>query len=979
MSTVNAPINRFDGGILGDQLHNRVDIPTYANSAAEMVNFRADVQGTMTRRPSMFYVADVDVTTDYFGQDVVNGEAEIWPFYYSINESYLVLAKESGLRFFDTDDDEVRIPEVSVLIGPYTDESAAPASLNASGDSLFLDSDGGEPAIAQYPIGIGESGVLHVVEFEILHGPIDVYIGSAQGDDDLMRFSRLRAGHHCLAFTPSSTGTVYLRFENRDNAGRMINRNSVRVMSGPEFTVPTPYLAGDLKSVHFDQIRDVLYLTHVDYWVRRLERRGPHSWSMVRLMPEDGPFGDTNSTNTTLRVQRRSGEVMMYASDAFFSERDEGVLYELTHPGQTVSETANAAGVATEGIKVTGIGNARRFNVYLDGTFSADVTLQRSSGNENNYTDFVYYDSVTSETVSDDLDNQTWYYRLIVKAGDFTSGSVGMTLIYGGGSQTGVVRVVQHINSTQVTAEVLDTVADVGETTTWRRGAWNNDDGHPSSITTGFGRLWLARGSNVWSSNSDDFTSFKDGEEADEGINATIAAASSDSIQWLGFLNALCIGTTSVEYLGIPNTNSEPTGPTNFQFTAPVTEEGSRRVQPVRTDGSLLFVHRSGKKLIQFTQNPQALSETSMIAIDLVARTPELLDFDEIISIAIQREPERRVYVVMSSGLAYELLFRREGGVDLVAWNRIETNGLVDRVVVLPRQNQDTVYFLTRRKNASGTDWRRYLERYGSERTRCMDDVGHLDSAVRYEMEKPDSTLTIQGVVGSVATMRATETDVFAAGNVGAEIWVNGSRGEITGVTGTDEIQVAMHWPMDHTRQAPAGSWGFRQPFTVLTGLGHLLGQQVTVWANLEEHPQLYNVEVVPGINAPDGGKVTLPNPVSVAMVGHKFESRWQSLKLAYGAEKGTAIGQPKAIEALHLLLHRTSALEFGPTFEKMWEIALRSEEINYDQPNPFYTGEKEVDFDGGFSPDSRLCLKVSGPSPATVAGVVPRLTTEER
>lgn len=979
MAPVNPPIVRFDGGVIGKRLHNRVDIPSYPNGAEIMQNFRPSIQGIMDRRPPLVHVDTFDTHTK---------KGELWPFYFNIDDTYLLLITDEGMKVY-ANSGEITIPtQTATLSGSYTDESTGSASISSVGDNLFLDSNGSDTAIAQRTITINEANTSHTLAFRINQGTISIRVGSTSGDDDLMLYENLRKGDHYLSFTPGATGTKYIQFFHTDNAGRILDNSAsfaLGIVSGNTFRVPVPWAEADLREVQLHQIKNVLYAVHEDYWPRRIERRADRSWSVTRLEPNDGPFGDLNTTLTTLTPDDTTGEITLTASTALFTANDVGVIYQMTGAGQSQSAVASAADVQTGGVKVTGIGSAERsFTIEITGTFVATVTLQRSSGNENNYTDWQTYTAATSLSIYDTFDNQTWYYRLNVKGGDYTSGTVNMTISFPGGSSTANVRVIQFNSTTEVLAEVInDTVlANTDATRTWKRGAWNNDDGYPVAITEGYGRLWFGRGNFLWASKSDDFTSFDAGEadEADLAIVAEIGTASDDGVRWLGFTVNLAVGTAAEEKIGLGNTDSEPVGPSNFQVL-PSTEEGAALVQPVAAIQSMIFVHRSRQKLMQFVQNPRALSDTSYIAVDLAARSPELLEGDKIIQVVVQREPERRIFVIMESGRLLEQLFRREGDLDIVAWSTCPTDGFVERGCVLPRNDEDRVYFITRRQDSAG-NWERHIEELGTERRNAPDDFGHLDACLRYELEKPDTTAQVSGTSGTI-TVTAGAASTFVGGDVGATIWINGGKGEIASYVSGTEITVDVKLELDTDDVAPAGTWGYNQAVTTLTGATHLANQSVKLFG---DHKDL-GTFTVDGSGEIDFS-TEIPGGVSYAYAGKGYTSRWKSLKLSYGGTKGTALMQPKAIKGLALALYE--ALEglrygfsrngLGYSKEKTWPVNLKRGSQPLDEPLKLFSGESDdLGFDGGFDPDARLLLQIEDAGPCSVAGIVPRIETRDR
>ena len=958
MVASNPPILTFTGGVLGGELHNRVDMQAYPTACAILENFRPRIQGPMTRRPPMLHVD---------GFDDHDEEGRLYSFLYSDAENYVVLHTATGFQFY-AGDERITIPSVTAsLAGSWTNASTSPSTISTSGGVLWLNANGSAKAIARKAITTSNVGTLHVLAFEVRHGPVNVRIGTTAGDDNLMEWNRLRSGVHYLAFTPDNA-TTYLEFWHDNNAGRAVTDNVTIKTATTSYLLPTPFSASAIQEADRQQIRDVLYLVHNDYWPRRLERRGQHSWSIVKLLPDDGPFGDTNTTTTTLTPSGTRGEITLTASTALFTSADVGVLYELNQGGQNKEASASADDTYTDGIKVTGLYAAgRSFSLEISGTFVGTVTLQRSSGNENDYTNWLTYTSPTSVSVYDGKDNETWYYRLAVLPGDYTSGTIDMRLTFQGGSTAGIVRVTKYTSSTSVTAEVLNDTAlgSTSATRVWKRGAWNETDGFPSDIARGYGRLFIGRDSTVWASKSDDFTSFEAGTDADQSFSMTLASPSSDSIRWMAMVNHLVVGTSSNEMIGLANTNNEAIGPTNFQFLDG-TEEGGARIRPVVVAGSVLYVHRSRKKLMQFTQNPKALSETSYISVDLTARAPEILNA-EIVGMTAQREPERRIIVWLASGRMVELLFRREGELDVVAWSNAPTDGRVEDATVVPNDNQDTVYFITRRQLGDGS-YVRGIEKYSAERIVAPDEYGHLDAAVRLALEKPDTVAEPSGTTGSITI--ETNDDAFVVGDVGARLWINGGRGLITAYTNARQVTVNLTTVLEDDTPADSGTWGFGQEMTAISGLDHLEGVEVRIYGDMKDL----------GTATVSGGEIDLPEACSIALVGRHVRSRWKSLKLAYGAQKGTALTMPKGIKGVGLLLHKCGPqLRYGPKFTSMWDVKTRDDSVAWGEPVPLFSGEKEIGFDGGFGPDPRLCLDVDGPAPATVAGLVPRMDERDR
>src|SRR5690606_26462666 len=248
----------------------------------------------------------------------------------------------------------------------------------------------------------------------------------------------------------------------------------------------------------------------------------------------------------------------------------------------------------------------------------------------------------------------------------------------------------------------------------------------------------------IWASASDDFTNFEEGTDDAQAFSRRLATPSSEGIRYLRFLNHLVIGTKTAEHIGVPNTASEPVGPTNFQTLAS-TYKGGSSIMPVEADGSVIFIDRTRKKVLQFTPNPKALSETAYITVDLNELSPDLM-WDGIVDMGIQRLPEPRIFVVLASGIVRTLLFRRDvGDLGIAAWSTIRTpGGFIENVNVVPQNEEDAVYFIVRRTINGQTV--SYIERLGSEVVLNDEDAFYLDSALSLELTRPQTAARPSGV-----------------------------------------------------------------------------------------------------------------------------------------------------------------------------------------------------------------------------------------
>tara|TARA_B100000242_G_scaffold294380_1_gene276967 strand:- start:9703 stop:11763 length:2061 start_codon:yes stop_codon:yes gene_type:complete len=80
------------------------------------------------------------------------------------------------------------------------------------------------------------------------------------------------------------------------------------------YEIVSPYGENDLDEIKFTQSADILYLTHPNYQTRKLSRTGHTAFSFSLFEAVDGPWGEINTTSTTLTASATSGSVTITAS-----------------------------------------------------------------------------------------------------------------------------------------------------------------------------------------------------------------------------------------------------------------------------------------------------------------------------------------------------------------------------------------------------------------------------------------------------------------------------------------------------------------------------------------------------------------------------------------------------------------------------------------------------------------------------------------
>jgi len=150
-----------------------------------------------------------------------------------------------------------------------------------------------------------------------------------------------------------------------------------------------------------------------------------------------------------------------------------------------------------------------------------------------------------------------------------------------------------------------------------------------------------------------------------------------------------------------------------------------------------------------------------------------------------------------------------------------------------------------------------------------------------------------------------------------------------------------------------------------LSGLYHLEGETLTVIANGAAHPDV----------TVSNGSVTLNYSATTAALGFKYTSNMQTMRIESGSRDGTSQGKPKRVHALTARFFETVGAEIGNSSNETDRIPFRSSADDMDEGIPLFSGDKNIEFPGGFD-DDRLYVRQEQALPLTVLALFPRMNT---
>lgn len=703
-------------GVVDKKHLARVDLERMRLAAETQKNIIPLTTGPAFGRPGLEYISSTDS----------NDVCRLKEFVFGATDAVLMEFTDYLFRA-RVDDVLVTRPAVTATVGTgyfgadasWTKTATTGATVTISGGFLNLTATAkGSRASATQTITVNEADTEHALRIVIERGPVKLRVGSTSGGDEYVSETTLRTGTHSLAFTPTGAN-FYIEFFSKEQTLKRVQ--SCIVESSGVMTLPTQWDEDSLFLMRFAQSADVVFVACSGVCPQRIERRSNRSWSIVDYTPGTGPFTSGRTRDVKLTPSVTEGNGTLTADAALFNSSHVGALFTLFHEGFECSTPLAGEDQFTSPFKVTGIKATeytdRNWEYTVTGTWSGTLRWFRSF--DSDVSGFRYFrkeqsssaqtitTNVSSVTNDDDDDNAIVWYKIGFESGLYTSGTATIAVDYDGGGGSGIARVTGYTSATEVDIEVLRNFNGTSSTADWRECEWSNSTYRPTAVTFAEGRLWWSAADRIWASVSDDYENFDDEIEGDAGpISRSIATGGVNATQWLLSVQRLLIGTDGSVATCKSSSLDEPITPSNLSIKESSTT-GAAAVDPVKIDGRGVYVERSGTALMELTYDSGALdyqsTQLSKLCTDLFAAGVKTM--------AIQRRPDSRIWVVMDDGTCVCVVY--EPGEDVLAFIEIETDGQFESVAVLPEATQDAVYFVVNRTINSSTV--RYVEKLAKD------------------------------------------------------------------------------------------------------------------------------------------------------------------------------------------------------------------------------------------------------------------------
>lgn len=795
-----------------------------------------------------------------------------------------------------------------------------------------------------------------------------------------------------IPFEFSVTQTYVLEFGH--NYFRIYKDGGQVVSSGSAVEVATPYGTSDLSAIKFTQSADLMYLVHPDYSPRVISRSSHTAWTIAEVAFRRGPMQDENSTTTTLVASASTGNPNITASASLFVATDVGRIIKL-HEGYAKISSITSATVAVAAVQENSDGRTELLPGYTADTIGFAEGDPSDTGLEHN-------DRITDST-GDFVTQGFKVGQFITVTGAGTSGNnVTNKLVVQVTADTILLAPSADL-VTEAAGQDVTIVGVLAASTSWSFGAFSATTGFPSTVTFFEERLVFANTATepqtLFFSVSGDFTDFAEGITSGSSLTYTIGSNQVNVIRYLVAARSLIVGTSGGEYV-VTSGTQEPLNPTNTQIKRQTTY-GTADIQPVQVGNVTLFVQRAKRKVRELGYNYDADSYT---APDLTILAEHITE-SGIKEFALQQEPDNIVWCVLENGKLVGMTYRREEQV--VAWHEHIIGGrfgtctvtvsdyaniAVGTTLTFTKSDGSIVTFTS--EAVSGDDpadtslgWRPNE----SNNTTADNIFTRINAHADFTVANPSAAIVTifetnhngSGFLSCVSsdTTRLVTTDegisqveslAIVPGDLDEDsVYMIVKRTVNGAVSRSIEYFSAFDFGTDVTDAffvdsalSYSGSAA-----TSMSGLGHLEGETVAILADGSTHPT----------KSVASGALTLERTATKAHIGLNYSSILQTMRIEAGGTEGTSQAKIKRIHDVTLRLYRSVGAKVGSLESELDLIHFRSSADRMDTAIGLFSGDKEVEFRGGYDSDAFVLVKQDQPLPLTILAIYPRLITYDQ
>lgn len=744
------------------------------------------------------------------------------------------------------------------------------------------------------------------------------------------------------------------------------------------YEVVTPYAGSDLAGLSFDQYRDRVRITSLDFAPRDLTRNDTTNWvlSTVSISPSAvGPtvtgesLSDTGTAETVFAVTKVLADGTESVEGEWY-RLDSAVNYPITEGSVSIQWAA-----ATDAIY---------YNVYRSIVSGGTTAQTLSLGSELGYLGKTYGTKFTDPNIIPDFGRTppriyNPFAAGAIRSITVTAGGSGYTsppavAATGGGSGL-VARAIINDSGAVVNVVILDggsgytspgvTFSGGGGSGATATAVASPATGVYPALSTIFQQRQIFACSveypvTIWGSQSKRFENFNSSElvlDTDSFEFDLDTSAINPIKHILPTRGGLLVLTQENVWLVNGGDNNQPITPTSA-IADPQTYTGVSELKPIRIGPNILYTEGKGYAVRELSYN-----EISRVysGVDRTVLSSHLFGFDKTItSWAYQESPYKVVWSIRSDGAL--LAFTTVGEEEVFAWTPCETQGKFLDVVSSREGNEDRVYLMTQR--FIDGRWSKFVEQMDLRQFVNVEDAWCVDCGLSLDGTTSAGSLTVfyDGTTYTAqvtgGSLTGSVDKILRAGN---GIWrvseeINASTVEL------ELYQEPTNWVPEtgnaYTYEMPTGTWTLDAEVSSLSGLWHLEGEEVSILADGNVLPR----------QTVTNGAITLTSPASRVTVGLRFTCRAKTLPLI--VPQAGIEAKRKRIVAVAVRLYNSRALKVGDSYETLYSFPERTNE-QPGRPIALQNGIKQMPIGSTWDEEAHTFFELSDPLPATLLSLV--------
>ena len=744
----------------------------------------------------------------------------------------------------------------------------------------------------------------------------------------------------------------------------------------PVYQISSPYGEEHLDGLYFDQYRDRILITSVDFAPRTLTRNDHDSWTLAEadISPYyDGPTIGSFSTSVAGDAET------IFAVTKVLSDGTESVVGNLAKCDNIVNYPVTEGSIS---ILWTAETDAVYYNVYRSivsvsevlsfgaelgyvgrtkGTKFTDPNIVPDFGRvpPTNYNPFEP-GAILSITMTADGSAYTPTSTVAVSgAGATGSGFAGRVIV----DDTGQIVNVEILSGGSGYVEpVTVTFSGGGAGATATADARAMTGTYPALSAIFQQRQVYAASENepitVWGSQYKRFDNFSSSDLVldSDSYELTLDTAAIAPIKHLfSTRGGLLAMTQEAVWLLSGGGADKPLTPTNA-LADPQTYTGVSDLIPLRIGSGILYTEGKGYavRMLEYNEISRVHSgvDRSILANHLFGAGKELIRW------GYQESPFKTVWAVREDGvmLAFTIVTEEE----VFAWTPCETRGKYTDLLTVRESNEDVVYVTVERFIAGR--WSKFIERMDLRQFVNVEDAWCVDCGLSLSGTDQSGTVTISRD-GDVYT--ATRTVGSFVGTENRVLRVANGIFRVDTVTSAT-VAVLTLWAeptnwvpqTDRAYTYPEADWTLDTPITSLSGLDHLEGEEVTILGdgNVFPRPTVTN------------GAVTLPNAVTRAIVGLPYSCQGKTLPLIV-PDAGVE-GKRKRIVAVSPRLINSRGLKMGDDYDRLYEMKERTTEAP-GRPTALQDGVHHQSIGTTWDEEGFTYFRLDDPLPVTLLSLV--------